>query len=183
MGLERSEFLTAHFRKEVFPTTHFFYYETSLGTIGIFESGSALTELCFGRRPEPVDSSNEETDLLRTAARQLREYLAGKRHAFGLPLSPAGTPFQHLVWNSLLSIPYGETRSYGDVARDIGNFKACRAVGMANNRNPIPVFIPCHRVIGSDGSLVGYGAGLEVKERLLRLEGVPAFVKGSSESC
>lgn len=154
--------------------THLFYYDTGLGTIGIAEDGRAVTGLFFGREQRPAGASGEETELLRRAALQLREYLAGERRSFELPLSPAGTPFQRLVWNSLLEVPYGETRSYGEIARSVGNPRACRAVGMANNRNPIPVFIPCHRIVGSDGSLVGYGGGLEIKERLLRLEGIPA---------
>jgi methylated-DNA-[protein]-cysteine S-methyltransferase len=153
--------------------THLFYYETDLGTIGIAENGSAVTGLYFGRERPPAGASAEETELLRNAARQLREYLAGKRRIFELPLAPEGTPFQRSVWDGLLAIPYGETRSYGEIARSVGNPRACRAVGMANNRNPIPVFIPCHRVVGSDGSLVGYGGGLDIKERLLRLEGIP----------
>lgn len=152
---------------------HLFYYETGLGAIGIAENGTEVTGLYFGREQRPAEASAGETDLLRRAARQLREYLAGKRREFELPLAPAGTPFQRSVWNSLLAIPYGETRSYGEIARSVGNPRACRAVGMANNRNPVPVFIPCHRVVGSDGSLVGYGGGLAIKERLLRLEGVP----------
>ncbi len=90
---------------------------------------------------------------------------------FDLPLEPAGTEFQKSVWVALQAIPYGETRSYGDMARQIGNPKACRAVGMANNRNPISIVIPCHRVIGADGSLVGYGGGLDLKQKLLTLEG------------
>jgi methylated-DNA-[protein]-cysteine S-methyltransferase len=132
-----------------------------------------VTGLYFGRERPPAGASAEETELLRNAARQLREYLAGKRRIFELPLAPEGTPFQRSVWDGLLAIPYGETRSYGEIARSVGNPRACRAVGMANNRNPIPVFIPCHRVVGSDGSLVGYGGGLDIKERLLRLEGIP----------
>ena len=104
------------------------------------------------------------------AVSQLDEYFAGKRRVFDLPLRPHGTAFQRLVWDALLSIPYGETMSYGQIARLVGNPKACRAVGMANNRNPISIIIPCHRVIGSNGALVGYGGGLELKTRLLELE-------------
>ena len=94
----------------------------------------------------------------------------GKRKSFDLPLKPEGTEFQKKVWNALLDIPYGETRSYKDIAVAIGNPKACRAVGMANNRNPISIIIPCHRVIGANGSLVGYGGGLPIKIELLNLE-------------
>lgn len=108
--------------------------------------------------------------LLRQAVRELEEYFAGTRRSFTLPLAPAGTPFQQAVWNALRTIPYGETRSYGQIAAQIGRPKACRAVGMANNRNPIAIVVPCHRVVGSTGALVGYAGGLSVKERLLTLE-------------
>ena len=104
------------------------------------------------------------------AAVQLEEYLNGKRRHFDLPLRPQGTEFQRSVWNALLTIPYGETRSYKEIAQAVENPKAFRAVGMANNKNPISIFIPCHSVIGSSGSLVGYGGGLELKKRLLELE-------------
>ena len=98
------------------------------------------------------------------------EYLEGKRREFDLPLAPAGTEFMLRVWKALQDIPYGETRSYKDIATMAGNSKACRAVGMANNRNPISIFIPCHRVIGANGVLVGYGGGLDKKTFLLDLE-------------
>ena len=104
------------------------------------------------------------------AAEQLEEYLRGARTAFTLPLSTQGSAFQQRVWSSLQSIPYGQTRSYKQVAEHIGKPTASRAVGMANNKNPIMIIIPCHRVVGSDGSLVGYAAGLPVKQRLLELE-------------
>ncbi|MDF2617091.1 MAG: Methylated-DNA--protein-cysteine methyltransferase [Sedimentibacter sp.] len=111
-----------------------------------------------------------ETNLLRNAALQLNEYLEGKRNSFDLPLNPKGTEFQKKVWAALCDIPYGETRSYKQIAESVGNPKACRAVGMANNKNPIMIFIPCHRVVGSDGSLTGYAGGLDMKEKLLSLE-------------
>jgi methylated-DNA-[protein]-cysteine S-methyltransferase len=103
--------------------------------------------------------------------RQLAEYFAGERRAFALPVAPEGTDFERRVWQALAAIPYGETRSYRDVAGAIGRPTACRAVGRANGRNPIAVVIPCHRVIGSDGSLTGYGGGLDLKRFLLELEG------------
>ena len=109
-------------------------------------------------------------NLLKKAAKQLTEYFAGKRREFDLPLDFTGTGFQKKVWAALLTIPYGETRSYGEIAKQIGNPKACRAVGMANNRNPIAIICPCHRVIGADGSLVGFGGGLPAKQFLLDLE-------------
>jgi methylated-DNA-[protein]-cysteine S-methyltransferase len=108
--------------------------------------------------------------LLKKAATQFVEYFGGKRKAFDLPLTLQGTDFQISVWKALQSIPAGETRSYKDVAALIGNPKACRAVGMANNRNPIAIIVPCHRVIGADGSLTGYASGLPIKQQLLDLE-------------
>ena len=110
------------------------------------------------------------TPLLAQAINQLEAYFSGERTAFDLPLGAEGTEFQRSVWEALLRIPYGETRSYGQIAEAIGKPKAGRAVGMANHRNPIAIIIPCHRVIGSDGSLVGYGGGINVKTFLLQLE-------------
>lgn len=118
-----------------------------------------------------ANAADEETPLLREAGRQLKTYLAGRLRNFDLPLAPRGTPFRQKVWAALTAIPYGETRSYKQIAEAVGCPKGCRAVGMANNRNPIAIVIPCHRVIGADGALVGYGGGLAVKEVLLRLEG------------
>ncbi|HBF36039.1 MAG TPA: methylated-DNA--[protein]-cysteine methyltransferase, partial [Firmicutes bacterium] len=106
------------------------------------------------------------------AANQLQSYLTGKQKIFTLPLAPAGTGFMLQVWQQLQKIPYGETRSYQAIARAIGNPKAARAVGLANNRNPLPIFIPCHRVIGANGHLTGYRGGLSLKEKLLELEKV-----------
>ncbi len=108
--------------------------------------------------------------LQREVDKQMREYFEGKRKAFELPLRPDGTDFQKKVWNALLEIPFGETRSYQDIANAVGSPKACRAVGMANHQNPIIIVIPCHRVIGKNGKLVGYGGGLSMKEKLLLLE-------------
>jgi len=110
------------------------------------------------------------TVLIQSAAAQIDEYLAGARTQFSLPLALHGTEFQQEVWQALQTIPYGETRSYKDIAAAIGRPKALRAVGMANNRNPIAIIVPCHRVIGRDGSLTGYGGGLPLKQRLLELE-------------
>jgi methylated-DNA-[protein]-cysteine S-methyltransferase len=155
-----------------------FFYETPVGKIGIKENGSEITEIYFekaeshGGSPfiNHIDVELAETPLLKRAGQQLMEYFDGSRKSFDLPLAPKGTPFQLKVWKALLSIPYGETRSYKDIAIAAGNPKASRAVGMANNRNPIAIIIPCHRVIGSNGKLVGYGGGLSIKEYLLELE-------------
>ena len=147
-----------------------FYYSTKLGKVGIAEEEGQITHLFFSNEAEPAGYTCRETPLLKEAGQQLMEYFDGLRVEFSLPLAPAGTEFMKKVWNALLAIPYGETRSYREIADAVGNSKSCRAVGMANNRNPIAIIIPCHRVIGSDGSLVGYGSGLDKKEFLLSLE-------------
>ena len=151
------------------------YYDTELGKIGIAEKNGAITDLFFETEEAPNDAAVRETPLLQTAYGQLREYLDGRRRVFDLPLNyrDAGTLFQVRDWETLYQIPYGETRSYGEIAAALGNPKAARAVGMANHKNPIAIIIPCHRVVGADGTMVGYGAGLERKEYLLHLEGVP----------
>lgn len=146
-----------------------YYYDTKIGKIGIVENGEAIIYLNFGDFDIKYVTI-QETDLLRKASEQLIEYLYGSRTEFNLPLEAHGTDFQMKVWNALREIPYGETRTYKDIAIRIGNEKACRAVGLANNKNPISIFIPCHRVIGSNGKLVGYGGGLDIKEKLLKLE-------------
>jgi methylated-DNA-[protein]-cysteine S-methyltransferase len=147
-----------------------FYYQTSIGEVGIAESGGSITNLYFQEKQIPRHNIILETDVLREAVRQLQDYLAGKLKVFKLPLAPAGTEFMLRVWESLCTIPYGETRSYREIAQSAGNKKAARAVGHACNRNPIPIFIPCHRVIGADGKLTGYRGGLEIKSQLLELE-------------
>lgn len=150
-----------------------YYYETVIGKIGITEENDRITNLFFERESADVDLSKftlQETPLLKEASKQLDEYFKSKRKKFNLPLAPAGTEFMEKVWNALLTIPYGETRSYKEIAIAVGNGKACRAVGMANNRNPIAIVIPCHRVIGANGKLVGYGGGLDIKTYLLDLE-------------
>lgn len=114
--------------------------------------------------------SGMPSEMSELAAKELYEYFAGERKTFELPLEPDGTEFQKKVWRALLEIPYGETRSYKDIAERLGNPKACRAVGGANNKNPIVIIIPCHRVIGANGDMVGYGCGLEMKHMLLDLE-------------
>lgn len=147
---------------------HQCYLQTPVGVICIEENGKAITALYFQR--EKCFLAAPETDLLQTARTQLMEYFQGRRKKFSLPLEPQGTEFQKKVWEALCRIPYGQTKSYGEIAAWIGNPKACRAVGGANNKNPIMIFIPCHRVIGADGALVGFGGGLEAKRYLLDLE-------------
>lgn len=154
-----------------------YFYNTGikeLGTLGIGACEDKIMDLFFEYEIENVKKNKnyviKETPLIKKAASQLFEYLNGKRMEFDLPLLKDGTDFQISVWNELLKIPYGETRSYKDIAVAINNEKAVRAVGMANNRNKISIFIPCHRVIGSNKKLVGYGGGLEIKEFLLNLE-------------
>ena len=151
-----------------------YFYNTDIGKIGIADNGKAITNVYFNESPKLKDTEIKETDLIKEAAQQLKEYLAGKRKSFNIPLMPEGTEFQKSVWEALQQIPYGKTCSYGEIAEKIGNPKACRAVGMANNKNPIGIFIPCHRVIGANGKLVGYAGGLEMKEHLLAIEKINA---------
>ncbi|NLE01206.1 MAG: methylated-DNA--[protein]-cysteine S-methyltransferase [Fibrobacter sp.] len=150
--------------------SNLFFYTTNIGKIGIVESDGFISKLFFDNEKIPQGISVFESALLREAARELDLYLQRKLFSFNLPLKPAGTDFMVSVWNALREIPYGECSTYKKIAVSIGNPTAVRAVGMANNRNPIPIIIPCHRVIGSDGSLVGYRGGLELKKRLLQLE-------------
>jgi len=149
-----------------------FFYDYPVVRIVIAEENCAISRVGFhGNSKKGFDGFTAvETPLIKKAAAQLSDYFMGKRAKFDLPLAPAGTEFQRAVWQALETIPFGETRSYGDIAAQVGNPKACRAVGMANNRNPIAIIIPCHRVIGRDGSLTGYGGGLDVKQYLLDLE-------------
>ncbi len=149
------------------------YIDSPIGLLTLAEEDGAVTELLFGRRGSP-DGSHGETPLLRKAQEELKEYFAGQRRVFDLPLAPQGTEFQRRVWNALLTIPYGETRSYAEIAVLAGCPKGFRAVGLANHRNPISILIPCHRVIGKSGSLTGYGGGLDAKRYLLALEGSAA---------
>lgn len=144
------------------------YIESPVGLLRIAEENGAVTELLFGRQDD--GAAQGETPLLLRAEEQLREYFAGERTAFSLPLAPRGTAFQRRVWDALMTIPYGETRSYQEIAVLAGSPKGFRAVGMANHANPISIFIPCHRVIGKSGSLTGYGGGLDAKKYLLELE-------------
>jgi len=147
-----------------------YYYDTALGRVGIAESNGQITALYYEGETVPENAEICETSVLKEAAAQLKAYLAGELRGFSLPLEPAGTSFMQSVWRALADIPYGRTVSYKDIAAAVGNPKASRAVGMANNRNPLPIFIPCHRVIGANGELVGYGGGLDIKVKLLEIE-------------
>ena len=147
--------------------------KSPVGPLLLAADDAGLREILFvnGRhsaRPNP--SWKEDEKPLKEIIRQLHSYFAGKLENFDLPLAPRGTPFQLEVWRRLCEIPYGETMSYVELARRIGNPNASRAVGLANGSNPIPIVIPCHRVIGSNGKLTGYGGGLPIKEKLLALE-------------
>lgn len=151
-------------------------FDTPIGRMSVCEKENGICAVTmreksvWGLDKKLSGAEEQPTELLWKAEQELQEYFAGNRKAFDLPLHLEGTPFQLKVWNMLLTIPYGETRSYKEIARLTGNEKACRAVGMANNRNPVMILVPCHRVVGADGSLVGYGGGLPLKEKLLELE-------------
>lgn len=144
--------------------------DTPLGTMGLGAEDGAIVRLYLPTQPMPRLMPCV-TPLLKTAGDQLLELLAGTRRTTDLPLAPQGTPFQKKVWSALLRIPWGETRTYGEIAREVGCPGGARAVGMANHRNPIPILIPCHRVLGGGGRLTGYAGGLELKRKLLELEG------------
>ena len=148
-----------------------YFQQTAIGYVAIAEQNARITNVYF--QSEKIPNLNiKNTPVLEQAFLQLNAYLAGELTEFSLPLAPKGTVFMQRVWQALLAIPYGTTASYKEVAIAINQPKAVRAVGMANAKNPIPIFIPCHRVIGSDGQLVGYsgGNGLATKEFLLNLE-------------
>jgi len=142
--------------------------ESPIGLLTLVEENGVLYEVRFGEKHEELVLC--ETPLLKKAVQELNEYFGRRRKTFTIPLNPKGTPFQQRCWNALLQIPYGETRTYGQQAAMIGNPKACRAVGMGNHMNPLPIFIPCHRVVGKNGTLTGYAGGLPIKEKLLNIE-------------
>jgi methylated-DNA-[protein]-cysteine S-methyltransferase len=149
------------------------YLKSPVGDLLLVGDGSGLKQIHFvnGRHAVGPDSAwKENRSPFKTVTSQLQAYFAGELEDFDLPLAPDGTPFQLKVWKRLCDIPYGETMSYGELAKKIGNPNASRAVGLANGSNPIPIIIPCHRVIGSNGKLTGYGGGLPIKEKLLALE-------------
>lgn len=153
-----------------------YYYHSPIGTLEIIEENEHIIGMRLLTEKEElakVEFQPPQTSLLQQAHTQLTEYFAGERTTFTLPISYShGTPFQHSVWNALRDIPYGETRSYEDIAIAIGSPKAVRAIGQANTRNPILLLVPCHRVINKNGTIGGFGCGVEVKKQLLQLEGV-----------
>ncbi len=149
------------------------FMSSPLGNILLTADDHGLTGINFQNGTEakkPPRGSVESAAPFEEAERQIGAYFRGALKRFNLPLSPSGTPFQRSVWNALCDIPYGETISYGELAKRIGKPTACRAVGAANGRNPLPIVVPCHRVIGSDGRLTGYNGGIHLKEYLLKLE-------------
>ena len=148
--------------------TNYYLYEMPVGTVVIIADDTAVTGISFGKAP--AGAQKAETQVIKKAAAQFGEYFRGERKAFDLPLSPRGTEFQKKVWDALVRIPYGETRTYGQIAAEVGNPKASRAVGLANNRNPLAIIVPCHRVVGANGTLTGYAGGLGNKQLLLDLE-------------
>jgi len=150
----------------------FFDYSSPVSTIRIMDNGSSIISLKFvdNHSNPPSDAVKQETPLIKKASEQLTAYFSGRLTVFNLPVEVQGTDFQKRVWEVLCAIPYGETRTYKQIAHAVGCPKGARAVGMANNRNPVAIIIPCHRVIGADGSLTGYASGLPNKEKLLQLE-------------
>lgn len=145
-----------------------YHYKTPIGVICIEENDNYITAIYLDKASNYANET--ETKLIRKAYEEIMEYLQGKRAKFNVPIKLNGTEFQKLVWNELIKIPYGETRTYKEIATSIGKPKAYRAVGGANNKNPIMIIVPCHRVIGKSGTLVGYAGGVDVKEKLLKIE-------------
>ena len=149
---------------------YIYYYTFPFCKLGIAEEHGTITGIFFEKDKPPKDFVKNETPLIKKAANEFDEYFKGKRKTFDVPITFHGSDFKVKIWKALHTIPYGETRSYGEVAAITGNPKASRAVGMANKRNPIPIIVPCHRVIGHDGSLTGYAGGLKLKSQLIELE-------------
>ena len=148
---------------------NYYIKNTRIGDLTVVENASFITHIIFGAKD--FEGKKELTPLIAQTFEQLEEYFEGKRREFDVSCKPEGTEFQQKVWNCLQKIPYGETRTYKEIAVLLANPNASRAVGSANNKNPIPIIIPCHRVIGSKGALVGYAGGLDIKTFLLNLEG------------
>ncbi len=149
------------------------YYQSPIGLVEIVATDDRVERLKFVDKRQP--SASHLTPVLKTCVGQIDEYFKGTRKKFSIDLLLDGTDFQQSVWRQLQKIPYGRTASYGDIARAIGNPKACRAVGLANGKNPVSIIVPCHRIIGSNGALTGYGGGLWRKEWLLKHENAAGF--------
>jgi methylated-DNA-[protein]-cysteine S-methyltransferase len=169
------------------PANHLYWHEidSPIGRLLLAGDGDSLVQVCFQSGPRPLRPAAgwvQDAAPLRAAVTQLAEYFTGKRRRFELPLAPRGTAFQLGVWRALTDIPYGQTISYGELARRIGRPSASRAVGLANGANPLPIVVPCHRVIGADGSLTGFGGGLPIKRKLLALEGAKAADEASPQA-
>lgn len=147
-----------------------FYYETPIGKIGIAEEWGFITNLYFMKMKQPLYAKQIETESIKEAYVQITEYLKGDRKEFDLPLNPSGTDFQQQVWSKVLEIEYGKTKSYGNIAKELGDEKKARAVGNACNKNPIPIIIPCHRVTCTNGNLAGYIGGDDIKQLLINIE-------------
>ncbi len=159
--------------------TYWHEIDSPIGPLLLAGTAQALRRVHFQAGPRPLRPAegwrHAAAPFVRVQA-QLKEYFCGARRTFQLPLAPTGTPFQLSVWQALLAIPYGETLSYGELARRLGLSGGARAVGLANGANPLPILVPCHRVIGADGSLTGFGGGLHIKRSLLALEGAACVV-------
>ena len=159
--------------------------DSPVGRLLLAGDGRSLIQVCFQSGPRPLrapDGWRADAAPFRPVITQLGEYFTGGRRKFDLPLAPQGTEFQRQVWRALTEIPYGKTISYGELATRIGNPSASRAVGLANGANPLPIIVPCHRVIGADGSLTGFGGGLPIKRKLLALEGAGADEAGRQQT-
>ena len=162
---------------ETHETRYWHQIDTPVGTVLLAGDGAHLTRIHFQSGPHPLRPAPHWEATARpfaAAIGQLEAYFARRRRAFDLPLAPEGSEFQRSVWRALRAIPYGQTISYGELARRVGNPRAARAVGLANGANPLPIVVPCHRVIGANGALTGFGGGLAIKRTLLALEGVLA---------
>lgn len=160
----------SEYESVIHSTMTLYFQQTPIGKLGIAEHAGKITDVYFADETIPQGFDIAETALINEAFLQMNAYFTGQLTKFTLPLAPRGTAFQQSVWQALRAVPHASTASYKDIAFAIGNPKAVRAVGQANNKNPIPIFIPCHRIIGSNGKMVGYSGGLEIKAFLLALE-------------
>ena len=160
-----------------------YYYNSPISRLGIADDGEAITNIFLPYANAPEDFVVKETPLIKEAVKQLSEYFSGKRKVFDLPVKYDGTTFIKKVYSALQAIPYGETRTYKQIAESTGIKRAYRAVGMVNHRNPIPIIIPCHRVIGSNGQMTGYAGGIDVKVRLIELERKNSALGSPERTC